>query len=355
MEEGFVEVDVPLLKDNLVQSLEFNSAGRITGYSTSGLVETWKLGLTSQVNDDIRLRTTWSFDIRAPDLQELYGVRLFRAGQRHRSAYRRECADLSISLLANPDLKPEQSTTVSGGVVLTPRWVEGLSLSADWYSIHINKAIATFEHQFRGVAMRGGRAALLRAVGLCRSRWRSLANQHPAHQRQYANRFPGVDFQGDYRSPSLPGPSICIDRQLYRPAIPDGAGSDDPYAGSIGPDFVGTRRSKIPRHRGGDLYGRPWQGTVQGRVIGAAVLNSAWGPLDVDDNSVPPVAYLDLRGAYRWTENIQLYAALDNVFNTPPPVVAATTISSTPYDASVRDDVYDAIGRQYRVGVRFNF
>ena len=60
-------------------------------------------------------------------------------------------------------------------------------------------------------------------------------------------------------------------------------------------------------------------------------------------------------GAYRWTENIQIYAALDNVFNTPPPVVAATTNSSTPYDASVRDDIYDAIGRQYRVGVRFNF
>ena len=85
------------------------------------------------------------------------------------------------------------------------------------------------------------------------------------------------------------------------------------------------------------------------------MLNTAWGPLDVDDNTVPPVAYLDLRGSYRWTENIQIYAAMDNVFNTPPPVVAATTNSSTPYDASVRDDIYDAIGRQYRVGVRFQF
>ena len=28
VEEGFVEIDAPLLKDNLVQSLEFNSAGR---------------------------------------------------------------------------------------------------------------------------------------------------------------------------------------------------------------------------------------------------------------------------------------------------------------------------------------
>ena len=39
VEEGFVEVEAPLLKDNIVRTLEFNTAGRITRYSTSGLVE----------------------------------------------------------------------------------------------------------------------------------------------------------------------------------------------------------------------------------------------------------------------------------------------------------------------------
>ena len=70
--EGFAEVDAPILKNNIVQSLDFSAAGRMTSYSTSGLVETWKLGLTSQVNDDVKLRTTWSVDIRAPTLQELF-------------------------------------------------------------------------------------------------------------------------------------------------------------------------------------------------------------------------------------------------------------------------------------------
>ena len=83
-----------MLKDNFVQSLDFNAAGRMTSYSTSGLVETWKLGLTSQVNDDFRLRTTWSFDIRAPDLSELFsgGVPILgSAVDPHSGA---ECADL---------------------------------------------------------------------------------------------------------------------------------------------------------------------------------------------------------------------------------------------------------------------
>ena len=52
--EGYGELDIPILKDSFVQSLDANMAGRMTSYSTSGLVETWKLGLTSQINDDIR-------------------------------------------------------------------------------------------------------------------------------------------------------------------------------------------------------------------------------------------------------------------------------------------------------------
>ncbi len=73
--EGFIEVDAPILKDQFVENLSLNMAGRMTDYSTSGLVETWKLGLTSQIDDNIRLRGTWSLDIRAPP-----DLRSFRAG-----------------------------------------------------------------------------------------------------------------------------------------------------------------------------------------------------------------------------------------------------------------------------------
>jgi outer membrane cobalamin receptor len=70
--EGYLEVTAPILKDSFVKSLELNAAGRMTDYSTSGLVETWKLGFISQLIDDVRLRGTWSVDIRAPSIQELF-------------------------------------------------------------------------------------------------------------------------------------------------------------------------------------------------------------------------------------------------------------------------------------------
>ena len=140
VQEGFLEVNAPLLKDNFVQSLDFNTAGRITSYSSSGLVETWKLGLTSQINDDVRLRSTWSFDIRAPDLQELYATG-FSVAATFTNPFTGASVNGYTLQGGNPNLKPEQSTTISGGVVLTPHWVDGLSMSVDYYSINISEAI----------------------------------------------------------------------------------------------------------------------------------------------------------------------------------------------------------------------
>src|SRR6202012_3451717 len=79
--EGFAEVDAPIIKDGIVNSLDFSMAGRMTSYSTSGLVETWKLGMSSQVTDDIRLRFTMSYDIRAPNLGELFNTIPASGGQ----------------------------------------------------------------------------------------------------------------------------------------------------------------------------------------------------------------------------------------------------------------------------------
>jgi iron complex outermembrane receptor protein len=354
VEEGFVEIEAPLLKDNVVQSLEFNSAGRITSYSTSGLVETWKLGLTSQVNQDIRLRTTWSFDIRAPDLQELNsgGFSVLGVATDPRTGANVQIYNLS---LANPDLKPEQSTTVSGGVVLTPHWFDGLNLSVDWYSISISKAIATISsvnvvaqcaagsQLFCNQLVFGGPNGAL-----------SQVNTQPINANRQA--VSGLDFQGDYRTPFLAGAvDLHVIANYTDTQTQTAQGQTVSYAGSIGPDSAVRGVPKFKSVISATYTQDAWQGTIQGRFIGSAKLNNAWGALNVDDNNVPPVTYLDVRGAYRWNENIQLYAAMDNLFNTPPPVVAGTTLSTTPYDVSVRDDVHDAIGRQYRIGVRFSF
>jgi outer membrane receptor protein involved in Fe transport len=135
------EVDVPVLKDvPMVQSLDVNLAGRYTDYSTSGSVQTWKVGLDYHVNDDIRFRATTSVDIRAPTLNDLFSpvqssVTSFT--DIHTGGY----GILFISSQGNPNLLPEVARTYTAGIVLTPSWLPGVTLSYDYYHIDIKNGI----------------------------------------------------------------------------------------------------------------------------------------------------------------------------------------------------------------------
>ena len=352
--EGFGEVTVPILKDSFVQSLDFNTAGRITSYSTSGMVETWKLGLTSQVNDDIRLRGTWSFDIRAPDLQELFssGFSILGTFVDPKSNPPQSVSAYSLQG-GNPNLKPEQSTTISGGVVLTPHWIEGLSLSADWYSIELRKAIATISTDVILKQCGAGVQLFCNQLTYTNGQLTQIATQPINANSQSVS---GIDFQADYTTELMSGAlnlraiGNYMDQQTQT-----AAGITLDYAGAIGSDSSPRGIPKFRTTLSASYIEGPWQGTVQSRIIGSAKLNNAWGPLDVDDNSIPAVAYLDLRGSYKFDENITFYGAIDNLINTPPPIPAATSSVLNFYDQSIRDDIYDAIGRSFRIGVRLKY
>ena len=97
----------------------------------------------------------------------------------------------------------------------------------------------------------------------------------------------------------------------------------------------------------------PWSLTAQARITGSARLtnNLTQGQNiynSIDDNSVPAVVYGDFRASYQWTDRIQLYGAVDNAFDTPPPNIP--TIGGGGFNCTL----YDCIGRAYRVGVRFD-
>jgi outer membrane receptor protein involved in Fe transport len=96
---------------------------------------------------------------------------------------------------------------------------------------------------------------------------------------------------------------------------------------------------------------------------GAAVLNNAWtSGVQVDSNYVPFNALLDLRGSYRWTDNIQFYGAVDNVLDTPPPSIpdavgltVGNSVSGGLRSYFTNNQIYDTLGRVMRVGIRIAF
>jgi outer membrane receptor protein involved in Fe transport len=65
---------------------------------------------------------------------------------------------------------------------------------------------------------------------------------------------------------------------------------------------------------------------------------------------------MDLRGSYRLDNNLQLYAAIDNVWNTPPPgvaILASQSNSSQSYGTDI--NTYDSLGRMFRLGLRLSY
>ena len=78
----------------------------------------------------------------------------------------------------------------------------------------------------------------------------------------------------------------------------------------------------------------------------------------MDDNSVPRMAFVDLRGSYYFgaDQDIQAYVALDNVFNTDPPNIPHGPLAGITYFYNpTRTDIYDFMGRSLRVGIRAHF
>jgi outer membrane receptor protein involved in Fe transport len=101
--------------------------------------------------------------------------------------------------------------------------------------------------------------------------------------------------------------------------------------------------------------------------LGSAILNNTWNTGNfataatrwtVADNvfQVDPTAYLDLRASYDLTDNLQLYTAIDNVLDIPPQMVPG-------YSGGIQSNggpthsvtQYDLLGREIRLGVRFNY
>lgn len=379
--EGFVELAVPLLKNNFVESLDFNAAGRITDYSTSGMVQTWKVGLTSDITSDIRLRGTLSADIRAPDVSELFSKPTFGVSRYNYPPPNGPLYTAHVANSGNAALVPEQANTTTVGIVLTPHWIENLSLSVDWYSISIKKAIyANSQTEILNQCAMGNKAycsvvffakgfsgntnvpvqaevdgngvpasGFFASVGTFNADCEGCFNlEFVSPLNASAETTAGVDFQVDYRMDLWSNPLdfhlvgnytsentiTVLGVKTDAAGIYGGAGYVNPLAGLTMPKLNFTASATYSEG--------PWEVTAQGRFRGSARISPYYVEgVDIDDNWIAPVAYLDLRASYRWSEQIQMYLAVDNTFNTPPAELGGA-------------QVYDQLGRSFRVGVRFN-
>lgn len=357
VKEAFAETVFPLVRDqSWARELDLNGAIRVTDYSTSGSVVTWKLGLTNNIADQYRIRATVSRDIRAPNLSELF-TQAVSGGRAVADPFNPgQTPSILATTRGNPNLDPEDARTITAGFVATPDWLRGFTASIDYYRIKIKGAIATIsaedelkycfqgDQDFCNLVIRNSAGVLTEIISV------------PTNTA--AQTTSGIDVNAEYVHGLGAGHldlSLRTNYRFYNRIVQNGVVIDN--AGSLSRTTVGGAGQPKFKAAASATYDQgPFSGTVQARLIGPGKLVSTWTAKDVDDNHVPWIGYIDLRASYDLTENFNFFAGIDNLFDKHPPSVAQAYYTPTAYyTPGTAATVYDMLGRQFSVGIRAKF
>lgn len=365
VKEGFVEIAVPLARDmTLLRSLELNGAARITDYSNSGQVETWKAGVTWEPFEFLRFRGTRSRDIRAPNLFELYTSpqNSFQAVDDPQNGGARVL--VPTLLRGNTALQPEVADTWTAGGVVTARLggAGTFRASVDWFDIKLDGAISTLGSQIIVNRCAAGDASLCSLI--TRNAGGTLTEIQNSNLNLNTLITRGWDVEADYNLPLGNGDSIGV--RALATFVKDLITVD---TAGVAIDRAGQNGSGVSQPSGLPDYtingfltyqGNPFSAQVQVRHISPgrySVTNigpdeAGYSPLlpnSISNNRVPGVTYVNLNFQVKVNEQFELFSVVNNLFDKDPPRDLPSSFGPT------NPVLYDVLGRAYRMGVRLTF
>lgn len=346
VKEAFAEIDMPLLRGKPgAELLVLNAAIRHTDYTFSGEVTTWKIGANYSPFRDLRLRGSISRDIRAPGLGEM-----FTAGRStNRNTYFDPVLQENVAPLTqqqgNPLLVPEAAETIVLGFVYEPGWARGLSVSVDRFDIQMRDALNTLSGQdiIDQCHLEGFAQA-------CEQIIRDADNRIIQVNNTNFNlddlSLVGWDFELRYRM-RMAGGRLTLRAQA---SLLEELIEQDFQNNAI--NRVGETTTPEWRALGSINYDRgPLNVFLQGRFIGSNVLNVNWTPVDSAYNEVPAAVYLDAQVGYEIRKNIRLALNIQNLLDKDPVFAPQQDTFLNP----TNPNVYDQIGRAYRLSLRAEF
>ena len=352
--EIFAESLLPLLADRPgFEQLDLSLAARYADYEGSGGIWAWKVGLDWQIHEAVRLRATQSRDIRAATLAERFD-RQGVGSAVNDPAFGGLNYTMTQINGGNPNLNPEEADTLAFGIVWQPSFLDGFSMSTDYYEIDIAGALAQVGTQnivdqcynfnvFCDKVTRDGTTGRVTIVD------NGFVNQDAA-------RVVGTDLEISYTH-QLDGGGTLSARVLAtwlneNSTTQRGALKRD-VAGETGdgslPEFKSTTYLRYAKG--------PFSLFAQERFIGSGSLDfDDVEGVTIDDNSVDSRYYTDMGltfGPERSGVNWELFFNVQNLFDRdPPPAASFAQFSGT---RITNDRLFDFYGRRYVIGVDLKF
>ncbi|MEL7110430.1 MAG: TonB-dependent receptor [Pseudomonadota bacterium] len=396
--EAFAEISVPVLADlPFAEALTFDAAARISDYSTIGQTTTWKVGSAWAPVQDIRFRATYSQAVRAPNIGELFAPQsgdTFRPsdpcdianinnaiavdaalGAARQANCTAELTALGIDIDAdndgtydfvdplsasfggitggNPDLSEETAESFTIGFVAEPSFIEGLTISVDYWDITIEEGIREPDDQDIVDACYDSIGGL--NLTFCDRFTRNAdPNSAQAGGLNFIEVIPinfasfeaaGTDFAISYQfdygangfSASLVGTK---NEKLVLFADPLDATAEDPELGETGrPEWIANLN--LGWERG--PYSVGWQAQYQSEQTENGVeideVDTLFGPIGIAGDSWRH----DLQVGYEYSDALSLFGGVNNITDENP------FRSQVAYPVSPRGRFF-FIGGKYRLG-----
>ena len=408
--EIFAEVRVPIVADlPFVQNFTLNGGYRSSDYDLDGVgrVETYLYGADWRVNETLAFRGQFQRAIRAPNIADLYGGLQLNFQTLTDPCSSRNTANRTAQVRAlceatgvpaasvftagvqpdniiptrsggNPNLEEESSDTTTLGVVFTPTFLDDLVLTLDYFDIKLEGAIAQL----------GGGAQ--NTLNLCYFTVQDASSDFcQAVHRNTATGGITVPFSLDVLQANI-GRLATIGYDLGgRYGWDVGFGIESASRFDISTQWTYTEKFTITpmvdvpgnRNRCVGAYGSTCGEPIP-QYKGVTRLTWTTGPLGVslrhrfidsvtsDRYVLPKTAraavvpslatmsnpkfdamnYLDLSGTYSFGDKAEVYAGVNNVLDTDPPIVAGFGGYGNTFPAT-----YDYAGMTVFMGVNVSF
>ncbi|WP_292119670.1 TonB-dependent receptor [Brevundimonas sp.] len=389
----FGEVQVPLI-DNLpgIYSASLNAAYRRSEYSSLS-TDTYTVGFDYAPVQDLRLRTSYSEAVRAPNVLELYsaqGLGLFDLDAdpcgEAMTATLAQCVatgmsadDYGSSVVdnsagqynqltgGNEDLNPETAKTFTLGAVYTPGFLPGFNISVDYFNISVDDLISTvgaantlalcYDDNDAAACARINRDADTGALWLGDGYVENLSINIGGLKTS------GVDVNANYgfdladvRLPAVGSIRLAFTGTWLETLETDTgtqtASSVYDCVGYYGSDQCGSPNPEW-RHRAQITWRTPWTVDLSGtwRHIGSVDFGSSLtGKVEGElDSTFDAMNYFDLGATWQVNDTLEARVGVNNVLDSDPPVSPSGANGNT-YPA-----LYDALGRYVFVSLKKNF
>jgi len=394
----FGELNVPLIQDRPgIETFGFDLAYRKSFYDEVD-ADAYKVGIDYAPTEDIRFRGSYQRAVRAANVFELFAsqsIGLFDLTAGDNGNYdpcaganptftAAQCANTGVTAAqygnildntagqfntltgGNPDLEPESSDTYTFGFVATPRFIENLTVSVDYFDITVEDYINTVPQDlaleqcglsgdafFCSLINRGAGGTLwLNQTGFITATNINTGQISTSGVDVLANYVYDagnigifdVNFVGTWLE-SLevqPLPDVAVGGKF------DCAGL---YGGSCQSNFGSGANPEFRAKTSATWSQEAWAITGTWRFYDEVTLfgtdgSGINGTLDAQN-------YFDLSGRYQLLENVSVRLGVNNILDEDPPL--SSVVGTAPGNGNTYPQVYDALGRYVFMGATFDF